>query len=224
MLIPIGRTSYRFYYYYQVAWSGLGVRCNWDGCGDDQVKMGERWEDTLGGSRGEYPWDYNQWKPDGVVFTIGENDLCCGRFDQDGEVDQFEEAVIDFVHHVVKSYRTPDMPIMFAVGPIVYWYNDSISRVIDQLQEEGINANYLDMVVPMLDDEPLGCDEHPSAAMNERVFEQMRPQVMGIMGWGGSKPKRVGKKGGMKKKPVNGITAPAKNSVNKRLKTMNRWW
>jgi len=53
------------------AWSGMGMKCNY---GDDycmDAAMPGRWDDSLGGSNGLYPWNFAKFIPDAVIINLG---------------------------------------------------------------------------------------------------------------------------------------------------------
>jgi len=168
------------YVIFQVAYSGIGVMCNWDYCGDIHLK--DRWLDTLGGRRGDLAWDHASFRPDAVVLTVGENDLCCGRINNPKMVADFENAYTEFVRYLFKVYDKPHIHFFLAVGPLADYYQNPIRRVVDRLRQEHISASYLDIMVAGMG-YPYGCNYHPSVVMNEKIFEKARAQIVQELGW-----------------------------------------
>ena len=146
------------------------------------MHMQDRWKDTLGGRHGELPWDPRSFRPDAVVLTVGENDLCCGRMDNKDYVKSFEDAYISFVEYLAKVYDKPQIHFFLAVGPLADYYAGPVRNVVDRLQDAGWSASYLDIMVKDMGD-PYGCAYHPSEQMNTRIFQKARGQMVKELGW-----------------------------------------
>lgn len=179
------------------AFSGVGMYRSYPDPGVNMT-MPERFQDTLAGVPGAFPWraglDGGGWVPHAVMIALGTNDFQPGSEDDPAFVSAFVDAYVGFVTTLADTYAQAAAddppaggpPVFFlAVGPMRMTYAAAVREVLKRLAdgkgETKIEAHYVDLGLDSGFDQ--GCHRHPAASAHKAMADKAGPAIAQAMRW-----------------------------------------
>lgn len=127
-------------------------------------------------------WDFASWQPHVVVINLGTNDASSKG---DPGV-PYETAYLGFVRTLREKY--PNTYFVLTIGPMLS--DESLTAIRTHMQnvikkraaEGDAKMSYLEFPT-QTQDEGLGCDWHPSAAVHARMAKQLIAELKTRLNW-----------------------------------------
>lgn len=125
---------------HSVIWAGFGVHQNC--CGNNKFRMPQLYSRAVVTDDAS-EWNFDDWKPDGVVMNLGANDHI--GLPDGASADDFQHDYLEMVKSIGRSYG-PDVQVFLACGPIGASRGSCphIRAVASKASDAGIKAHFLD--------------------------------------------------------------------------------
>jgi lysophospholipase L1-like esterase len=163
-----------------IAWSGLGVVCNYGDGAQSCVDPFPTYYDRTLPNRQDSQWDFSLFQPQAVILNLGTNDFST---DQDPSVTDFENAYRDFLLHLRSKY--PHALILCTCGPMLYGSElDMVRGYIDAAVAATGDDNIGTFDIPAQDAaDGLGCNYHPSVKTHQKMADLVVAELQARLGW-----------------------------------------
>jgi lysophospholipase L1-like esterase len=163
-----------------IAWSGLGVVCNYGDGAQSCVDPLPTYYDRTLPQRTDSRWDFANFQPQAVIINLGTNDFST---DQDPSATDFTNAYRDFLMHVRSKY--PDAWILCTCGPLLYGSELDLVRgyIADAVMATG-DAKIGTFEIPSQSSaDGLGCSYHPSIKTHQKMADLLIAELAARLGW-----------------------------------------
>lgn len=158
--------------YHTLAISGIGVLQ--DAMGNING-LPNHFHNTLG--NGTPPWDFSNYKADGVIINLGQNDYSTPIDDE-----KYISSYIDYVETILSQY--PDTYVFCCVGTMNNNYLASVQKIVSFFTEKGNDKVFcvdLGLIHPEV--EGWGGGFHPSVQTHHRMGIELAHFISTKTGW-----------------------------------------
>lgn len=160
--------------FHTIAWSGYGMVNN---CCGGTTTMPMVYPRTLATVE-DALWDFSSWIPDVVVINLGTNDFYSGSYNEAIYVTTYGELLNNMT-----LYYGDQVSFFLACGPMAKGYCSGVEEVIDNYNNNPLNAPIAYFLDQTSLDVKMNCCGHPTAADDQVMANYTASFIASTIGW-----------------------------------------
>ena len=161
--------------------SGWGTCYSYEGVRKDAMPL--YYDQVCGVLRGDRnrqkgafdEWDFENWRPDAVIVSLGTNDEMAINTVADCTVREFEDAAYRFL--VKLRQRNPGSFLLWCYGMLGHDLEEPLKRAFERFRKETGDADNDLMILDSTSDEELGSRDHPGRRAHMRAARKLAKRI-----------------------------------------------